>query len=79
VLGKTITYGGDDLDAWEKQTLTYMPDWAAFDFRMMYDFFQKEGFVGSAEAIARQTRLLGHPPRTFDAYAAETAQAWLGK
>jgi uncharacterized protein YbjT (DUF2867 family) len=75
-LGKPIAYAGDDLDAWEKQQLQYLPDWMVFDFRSMYEHFQKNGLVASAEAIARQTKLTGHPPRSFDAFAAETAQAW---
>ena len=36
-LGKPIAYGGNDLEAWEKQSLQYMPDWAVFDFKHMYD------------------------------------------
>jgi uncharacterized protein YbjT (DUF2867 family) len=75
-LGKEITYGGDDLDAWEKQALTYLPDWAAFDFRHMYAFFQEQGLKASPEAITRQTTLLGHAPRSFEAFAKETAAAW---
>jgi uncharacterized protein YbjT (DUF2867 family) len=76
VLGKPVVYGGNDLDAWERQSLTYMPDYLAFDFREMYDYFQKQGFKASPEAIARQTKLLGHAPRSFDAFAEETAAAW---
>jgi uncharacterized protein YbjT (DUF2867 family) len=75
-LGRTIKYAGDDLDAWEKASLEYLPDWMVFDFKMMYDHFQRHGLKGSAEAIARQTKLLGHAPRSFDAFAQETAQAW---
>jgi uncharacterized protein YbjT (DUF2867 family) len=75
-LGKPIAYGGDDLDAWEKVQLQYLPDWMVFDFRHMYEFFQREGLIASAEAIARQTKLLGHAPRGFDAFAKETAAAW---
>ena len=75
-LGKPIAYGGDDLDAWEKASLQYLPDWMVFDFRYMYEHFQKNGLIASAEAIARQTRLLGHAPRGFDAFAKETAAAW---
>jgi hypothetical protein len=40
-----------------------------------YEHFQKHGLIASAEAIARQTRLLGHRPRTFDLFAKETAAA----
>ena len=75
-LGKPIAYGGDDLDAWEKVQLQYLPNWMVFDFRYMYEFFQTNGLIASPEAIARQTKLLGHAPRGFDAFAKETAAAW---
>lgn len=75
-LGKPIAYGGDDLEAWEKQQLQYLPAWMVFDFRSMYEHFQKHGLIASAEAIARQTTLIGHAPRAFDAFAQETAAAW---
>ena len=75
-LGRPVVYGGDDLDAWERVQLNYLPDWMVFDFKEMYRFFQQRGLTASPEAIERQTRLVGHPPRGFDAFAAETAQAW---
>jgi uncharacterized protein YbjT (DUF2867 family) len=75
-LGKPIAYGGDDLEAWEKQSLQYMPDWAVFDFKNMYAFFQERGLKATPEAIERQTRLLGHAPRSFGAFVGETASAW---
>jgi uncharacterized protein YbjT (DUF2867 family) len=76
--GKPIAYGGDDLDVWEKQSLQYMPDWLVYDFRAMYEFFQEKGLKATAEDIERQTRLVGHSPRSFGAFAAETAAAWIG-
>jgi uncharacterized protein YbjT (DUF2867 family) len=75
-LGTPIAYGGDDLEAWEKQSLQYMPDWAVFDFKNMYAFFQEHGLKATPEAIERQTRLLGHAPRSFGAFVGETASAW---
>jgi uncharacterized protein YbjT (DUF2867 family) len=75
-LGKPIVYAGDDLDAWEKVQLQYLPDWMVFDLRSMYEHFQKNGLVASPESIARLTTLLGHAPRGFDAFAKETASAW---
>lgn len=75
-LGKPITYAGDDLDAWETQQLQYLPAWMVFDFRYMYEHFQKHGLIASAASIARQTALIGHAPRGFDAFAAETAATW---
>lgn len=77
-LGRPVAYAGDNLEAWEKQSLQYLPEWLVFDFKLMYDFFQKEGFKASAEALERQNRLLGHPPRTFQAFVKETAAAWTG-
>ena len=53
-----------------------MPDWVVFDFKHMYEFFQTKGLKASPEAIERQTKLLGHAPRSFGAFASETAAAW---
>jgi uncharacterized protein YbjT (DUF2867 family) len=75
-LGRPVAYGGDDLDAWEKQSLQYMPDWLVFDFKHMYAYFQEKGLKATPAAIERQTRLLGHAPRSFGAFAGETAAAW---
>ncbi len=75
-LGKPIAYGGDDLDAWEAQSLQYLPPWMAFDIRLMYAFFQKSGLKATAADIDRLTKLLGHAPRSFEDFAAETASAW---
>lgn len=75
-LGKPIAYGGDDLETWEQQSLQYMPGWMAFDLKLMYEFFQKEGLKATAEDIERQTKLLGHAPRGFEAFARETAAMW---
>lgn len=76
VLGRPITYGGDDLDAWEQVQRQYLPDWMVFDFKEMYRHFQQNGLTASPEAIERQTGLLGHPPRDFRSFAAETAALW---
>jgi uncharacterized protein YbjT (DUF2867 family) len=78
VLGKTITYGGDDLDAWEKAALQMLPDHMVFDFKEMYRHFQHHGLKATAEAVERQTQLLGHAPRDFRTFALETARAWTG-
>ncbi|HXW07890.1 MAG TPA: NmrA family NAD(P)-binding protein [Vicinamibacterales bacterium] len=76
-LKRGVVYGGDDLDRWEQQSLQYMPPWMAFDFKAMYAFFQAEGLKATPEAIERQTALIGHAPRPFGAFVAETAAAWL--
>lgn len=75
-LDRPIGYGGDDLDAWEKQFLAYLPAMLVFDFRLMYDFFQQQGLEATDADLKTQTQLLGHPPRSFADYARETAAAW---
>jgi uncharacterized protein YbjT (DUF2867 family) len=75
-LGKPVVYMGDDLDAWEEQTLRHLPPWMVFDFRLMYDHFQKNGLVAQPEDIERLERLLGHPPRDFASFVGETAATW---
>lgn len=75
-LGRPVSYVGDDLDAWEQQQVQYLPHWMVFDLREMYAFFHAHGLKASQEAVERQTRLLGHPPRAYEAYVAETVRAW---
>lgn len=76
VLGRKIAYGGNDLDAWEKAALAFLPAPLAFDFRLMYQFFQENGLRATPEDVARCAALLGHAPRRFEDFAAETARAW---
>jgi uncharacterized protein YbjT (DUF2867 family) len=75
-LGKAITYGGNDLEKWEQQSLQFLPAWMVFDFGLMYKLFQDEGFKAAAADIDRQTNLLGHAPRSFEDFAMETARIW---
>jgi uncharacterized protein YbjT (DUF2867 family) len=75
-LGRPIRYAGDDLEAWEAQQKPYLPASMLFDFKMMYAFFQAHGLKASGNDIARQTALLGHPPRKFLDYATEMAAIW---
>ena len=77
-LGKPIAYAGNDLDAWEKQAVQMLPAWMVFDFRLMYAVFQKTGLAATRADIEGVTKLLGHPPRKFEDFAAETAKAWKG-
>lgn len=76
VLKRPIAYGGDDMDAWEAQAATMLPDYMAYDFRHMYEHFQTKGLRAAPEAVSRLTALLGKPPRSFRAFAEETAAAW---
>jgi uncharacterized protein YbjT (DUF2867 family) len=79
VLGKPVVYAGDDLDAWEKQAVQMLPSWLAFDLRLMYAAFQENGLLATAADVERLTKLLGHAPRSFEDFAAETAKSWTGR
>lgn len=76
VLGRPIKYAGDDLDSWEQKSLQFMSDWMAFDLKMMYEFFHKNGLLAESGDIAQATEILGHAPRSFKEFAKETATYW---
>lgn len=76
-LGREIIYGGNDLEEWERQTLKFLPAWQVFDYKLMYEHFQKEGMIATAEDLERQNELLGRKPRKFEDFARETARVWV--
>ena len=78
ILGREIRYGGDDLDAFEKQVAAFAPGWMARDFRLMFARQQQHGMVARLAAVNRMAELLGHAPRSYHDFAAETAKAWQG-
>jgi hypothetical protein len=53
-----------------------MPSWSAFDLRMMLQGYFDRGFASTETEVARLTELLGHAPRSYEAFATETAKAW---
>lgn len=75
VLGKTVTYGGDDLANWREASLASMPSWLVYDYEMMYSGFQRNGLIGSPETLARLSAILGHAPRSYEDYVRETFSA----
>ncbi|HEY8795992.1 MAG TPA: NmrA family NAD(P)-binding protein [Gemmatimonadaceae bacterium] len=75
-LGKPVKYAGDDLEAWEAQQRAWLSPSMLFDFKHMYAFFQERGLKATPDDVALQTKLLGHAPRSFAAYAKEMAAAW---
>jgi uncharacterized protein YbjT (DUF2867 family) len=76
VLGKEITYAGDNLDIFEQQMRKHAPAWAAFDFRMMFQGYLERGFVADDDDARILTKLLGHEPRAYEDFANETMREW---
>lgn len=75
-LGRPVAYVGDDLDAWEEGAKSMMPDWMVDDLRIMFAYFLEHGLSASEEDLATMSHVLGHAPRTFDDFVAETVTAW---
>jgi uncharacterized protein YbjT (DUF2867 family) len=76
LLGKEIRYAGHDMDAFEEQMRNSAPSWSAFDIRMMFQGYLERGFVAEAGDVEKLTKLLGHAPRRYEDFAAETAALW---
>ncbi len=76
VLGKPVTYGGNDLDAYEGFMAGVMPSWSAYDLRLMLSRFHADGMLGKSHALEILTGLLGHPPRNYRHFAKELAKSW---
>ena len=71
LLQRPIQYGGDDLDAFERQLTTYAPDWMAYDMRLMMARIQRHGMHGREGSLQTLQALLGRPLRTYRALVQE--------
>ncbi len=76
VLGRPIGYAGNDLEALEHRLKAFGPAWLAYDMRLMMQRYQQDGAIATEAEIARLTALLGHPPRSYRAFAESAAAAW---
>ena len=71
VLGRTITFPGNDTAAFEQNLRQFMPSWMAFDMRLMAERFLTEGMVPDTGDVARLTKLLGRPLRSYRDHIAQ--------
>lgn len=75
-LGRPVTYGGDDLDAWAHQARTMLPEAMVHDLRAMFEFFQERGLRAGAPDVSLAETVVGHRVRTYEAFVAEVASDW---
>ncbi|MES2040709.1 MAG: NmrA/HSCARG family protein [Pseudomonadota bacterium] len=73
VLGRPITYPGDDTAGFETNLRQFMPSWMAFDMRLMSERFLTVGMIPEAGDVERLTALLGRPLRSYRDFASEIA------
>ena len=76
VFGREVRYGGNDLQAWARESGKMLPAWMVYDLALMYALFQDRGLHATAEQIAETERIVGHLPRTFGDFVQETATIW---
>ncbi|MDR6491550.1 NmrA/HSCARG family protein [Paraburkholderia sp. 22099] len=74
-LGREVTYGGDDVAAFEAQMASWGPAWLAYDMRLMMGGIQKFGMHGAQDAVDRLQAILGRPLRTYADFVAEATSA----
>ncbi|PSJ42955.1 SDR family oxidoreductase [Allosphingosinicella deserti] len=73
ILGRPITYAGDDTAGFEQNLRQVMPHWMALDMRLMADRFLTDGMVADAGDVERLTTLLGRPMRSYRDFVAQIA------
>jgi uncharacterized protein YbjT (DUF2867 family) len=73
VTGRSIAYGGDDTAGFEQNLRKVMPNWMAFDMRLMSDRFLSDGMIPESGDLERLTALLGRPLRSYRSFASEIA------
>lgn len=74
-LGREVTYGGDDVAAFEAQMASWGPAWLAYDMRLMMGGIQKFGMHGAQDAVDRLQAILGRPLRKYAEFVAEATSA----
>jgi uncharacterized protein YbjT (DUF2867 family) len=75
-LGRSVSYGGDDLDRLEARIKAFAPGWLAYDMRQMMRRYQQDGAVATDGDLERFATLLGHQPRSYRDFAREAARTF---
>lgn len=70
VLGRPIAYGGGDTAAFEQNLRNFMPQWMAYDMRLMGERFLTDGMIPESGDVKRLTTLLGRPLHSYREFAA---------
>ncbi|MEP7453561.1 NmrA/HSCARG family protein [Phyllobacterium sp. SB3] len=75
VLGRSITYGGGETQAFEQTLKQFMPSWMAYDMRMMGERFLTDGMLPEGGDVERLTAMLGRPLRSYRNFASDVSAA----
>ncbi|MBS9719664.1 NmrA/HSCARG family protein [Tianweitania sp. BSSL-BM11] len=75
VLGRPVTYGGDDPSGFEANMATFMPKWTAYEMRLMAERYVSDGMIPQSGDVERLTTLLGRSLHTYRETAESLAAA----
>ena len=73
VLGRPVTYGGDDPSGFEQTVANFMPKWMAYEMRLMAERYVSDGMLPEAGDVERLTRLLGRELHSYRDFATRLA------
>ena len=73
VLGRSVTYGGDDPSGFEQNMAQFMPKWMAYEMRLMAERYVSDGMIPEAGDVERLTRILGRPLHSYRDFASQLA------
>jgi len=75
VLGRSITYGGDDPSGFEQTMASFMPPWMAYEMRLMAERYVSDGMIPEKGDRERLVALLGRPLHSYRDFARALAAA----
>jgi uncharacterized protein YbjT (DUF2867 family) len=75
LLGRPVIYGGDDPSGFEQNMASFMPNWMAYEMRLMAERYVSDGMVPDAADIARMTSILGRPLHSYREFASRVVDA----
>jgi hypothetical protein len=64
------------IEAFESQAAGMMPGWMAHDFRLMLRALHRFCLIPGKDSRATFEALIGHPLRSYPAFAEEAAASW---
>lgn len=73
VLGRQIHYAGDDPSGFERTMAGFMPQWMAYEMRLMAERYVSDGMIPEAGDRERLTAILGRPLHSYRDFASRLA------
>ncbi|BBE35528.1 NmrA family transcriptional regulator [Sphingosinicella microcystinivorans] len=75
VLGRPISYGGDDPSGFEQSMATFMPKWTAYEMCLMAERYVSDGMIPEEGDVQRLIGILGRPLHSYRDFASALASS----